>query len=281
LNKYLLNFGFFYYSNTAFKQKQGIEVFNLFFKDIPYFLYFTNLKDPKNRGKLSELMKVFLQHKNEFKEPFSFIVMDNDKNESNSLYRTFINKTFNLKETTMKGVEFGEPISYYQQTVTKKIRLREEDLKNKENVLKLLSMKDDDVSLENNYNFDKKILPENMKILNHTVFDFLMEREKSKKKVLILLSKDVKQNREALIKLEELAIKNKDKVFFYMVNDLKNIKKLKDAYKDLDLPTNNKIPEIILINNDNKSQILDKKLILGYLNQEENLKSLNELININ
>lgn len=72
---------FVYYANSPFKRKQGIEILNLYFKDTPYYLYYTNLKFENNRKKLVEIMNIFKEelNNNRIKENFAFVVVDNEK----------------------------------------------------------------------------------------------------------------------------------------------------------------------------------------------------------
>ena len=70
---------FMFYSNHGFKTKQGLEIFNLYFKDIQYYLLFTNLKVENNREKLNEIISIFKDNFNNIKENFAFVVVDNEK----------------------------------------------------------------------------------------------------------------------------------------------------------------------------------------------------------
>ena len=70
---------FIYYSNHSFKMKQGLEIFNLYFKDTPYYLYYTNLKIEANRNKLNEILEIFKENLGNIKENFAFVVVDNEK----------------------------------------------------------------------------------------------------------------------------------------------------------------------------------------------------------
>lgn len=70
---------FVYYSNHSFHKKQGLEIFNLYFKDIPYYLYFTNLKDDNNKNKLVDILDIFRENLDGIKNNFVFVVVDNEK----------------------------------------------------------------------------------------------------------------------------------------------------------------------------------------------------------
>jgi hypothetical protein len=70
---------FFYYSNHTFKTKQGLEILNLYFKDIPYYLFFTNLKIEENRNKLNEILAIMKDNFSNIKQNFAFVVVDNQK----------------------------------------------------------------------------------------------------------------------------------------------------------------------------------------------------------
>jgi hypothetical protein len=72
---------FIYYSNHQFKTKQGLEILNLYFKDVPYYLLFSNLKIEKNREKLNEIISIFKENiaGGKIDENFAFVVVDNEK----------------------------------------------------------------------------------------------------------------------------------------------------------------------------------------------------------
>lgn len=80
LNKLLLNKAdFFFYSSHNFKEKQGLEIFNLYFKDLSFYLFYTNLKLDSNRKLLSNIIDSFKSNINLLKENFAFVVLDNEK----------------------------------------------------------------------------------------------------------------------------------------------------------------------------------------------------------
>lgn len=70
---------FFLYSKNPSKMKQAVEVFNLFMKDVPYYIYFTNLTIEENRTKLSEIMDAFRENFDKIQNNFNFLVVDNEK----------------------------------------------------------------------------------------------------------------------------------------------------------------------------------------------------------
>ena len=70
---------FVYYSNHSFKKKQGLEIFNLYFKDIPYYLYYTNLKDDHNKKRLVDILDTFRENLEKINKNFVFVVVDNEK----------------------------------------------------------------------------------------------------------------------------------------------------------------------------------------------------------
>ena len=70
---------FFFYSNHSFRMKQALEILNLYFKDIPYYLYITNLKTKENKLKLNEIIEVFKDNLDEIKNNFALVVVDNEK----------------------------------------------------------------------------------------------------------------------------------------------------------------------------------------------------------
>ncbi len=70
---------FVFYSSHNFKKKQGLEIFNLYFKNIPYYLYYTNLKDEKNKKEYLNLMGIFKNNFNIINKQFVLVVCDNEK----------------------------------------------------------------------------------------------------------------------------------------------------------------------------------------------------------
>jgi hypothetical protein len=70
---------FMYYIGAGFKKKQGVEILNLYFKDTPYYLLYTNLKNDLNKIKLNDMFQVFNSRLNDINENFAVVVIDNDK----------------------------------------------------------------------------------------------------------------------------------------------------------------------------------------------------------
>lgn len=79
MKKLISKANFFYYSNHTFKMKQGLEILNLYFKDIPYFLYFTNLKSEINKKKLNEILEIFNKNLDKINDNFALVIVDNEK----------------------------------------------------------------------------------------------------------------------------------------------------------------------------------------------------------
>ena len=71
---------FMYYTNSPFRQKQAIEILNLYFKDIPYYAFFTDLKYKENKDKLNEIYKYIKEEMlARDSKKFVFVVLDNIK----------------------------------------------------------------------------------------------------------------------------------------------------------------------------------------------------------
>ena len=79
MNILLEKTNFIYYTNTYFKQRQGLEIFNLYVKDMDTYILYTNLKNPENIYKLNNMLNVFRKAKSIISNPFTLIVVDNDK----------------------------------------------------------------------------------------------------------------------------------------------------------------------------------------------------------
>lgn len=89
VNKLLINLtNFILYTNNSFKKKQGLEVLNLFFKDIPYYLLYTNLREKENRQGMIDILNIFKEEFPKFKENFAFIVVDNERVIEVIIFRT-------------------------------------------------------------------------------------------------------------------------------------------------------------------------------------------------
>jgi hypothetical protein len=82
LTKIFINdYEFIYYSNSSFNQKQAIEVLNLYFKDVPYYVLFTDLKYEENKQKFMNTLNIFKKAIKDgiLSDKFFFVVMDNSK----------------------------------------------------------------------------------------------------------------------------------------------------------------------------------------------------------
>jgi hypothetical protein len=156
-----------------------------------------------------------------------------------------------------------ETLSHYSPIVSKKLKAKN---LNRESLLEIF--RKEDITLEENYNFIKPVLPQNLKLLNNVLFDFLMKDTKGKKVILV---KDIheKLNRNSLEKLSDLAEKNKKVEFFYMPSTEENLKLLKEKYglEFLNYPQ-------LLILEDNKIRVIPQ---YDYLSISEN-KDLGKII---
>jgi hypothetical protein len=69
-----------YYTSSPFHQKQAIEILNLYFKDIPYYAFFTDLKYKENKEKLNEIYEYIKKEAlGRSVENFIIVVLDNAK----------------------------------------------------------------------------------------------------------------------------------------------------------------------------------------------------------
>lgn len=228
---------FFYYSNHTFKMKQGLEILNLYFKDQPYYLYFTNLKNEENRKKLEEILQIFRESlkKNLIKDNFAFVVVDNEKSHKNTLFKLFKEKTFDLEKETLKGVKFEDKISHYEKAVLKKLKLKENEL-NLDSIIKLI--KKEDINMSENCLFNKKVDPDNFKMINHVMYDFYIKPEEKNKRhthIILIKNKDEVYNRDTMKRMRELAkmnLQNKNVKFYHMYNTEKNMEFLENKLSE-------------------------------------------------
>lgn len=235
-----------YYVPTGFRKKQGMEVLNLYFKDIPYYLLYTNLKEEANRIFLERIFSSMKEKASSFTDTFAFIVVDNEKNKKNVLFKTFKDKVFNLKDYTLKKAKFADEIQHYEANVLKKIKLKDFS---RQGLLKFIDTQD--VSFEDNYLFRKKLPPSNFKMMNSVLFDSQFDQQA--KNVLVLKSKDEKKNRHLMKQIESISNTGGNCRYYHMLGNDKNFdlmkKKFNSDLKD-DLPRlfvirDNKLEEIV------------------------------------
>jgi len=70
---------FMFYTNTYFKYRQGLEIINFYVKDMDAYILYTNLKNPENVYELNNFINIFKKSKCLIKNPYTFIVVDNEK----------------------------------------------------------------------------------------------------------------------------------------------------------------------------------------------------------
>ncbi len=172
------------------------------------------------------------------------------------MFKSFKQKTFNLLEHTLKNTKFEDKIPHYETTVTKKLKISEI---NNETVSKLISIKD--IELKDNYSFVKKIHPENLKLINHILFDY--HTKSSKPKIILVRNKDDKYNRLAMQRVEERAMKNQNIDFFHMYNTEKNLEFLNKKFTEGEFTEIKNYPQLLILK-EGKLKVLSDKLFLKY-----------------
>ena len=170
------------------------------------------------------------------------------------MYKTFKDKTFDLKKGSLKKTKMEEEISHYTSVITKKLKL---DKLDEENLYELFKVKD--IEINQNYNFNKKIFPENFSLINHLLFDFKIKMKKNKK-IILIFDKDQKFNRNVFDKVEELANRNKEIDYYYMINTNENTGFIKQRFN---LEFSN-FPQIIILQDENKTNTIPQSLFLIY-----------------
>jgi hypothetical protein len=115
--------------------------------------------------------------------------------------------------------------------------------------------------MDDNFYFNKKIPPANLKLINYINFDYLMEDNLNLKddvKILLIKDKDENTNRNVSKKAEIFAQNNPKIKFYHMYNTNKNMKIIKQKYK-LEFES---YPQMIIIKN-NKVEIIPQHTILS------------------
>jgi hypothetical protein len=190
------------------------------------------------------------------------------------MLKSFKEKNFNLKDATLKNAKFDEEISHYEAAVTKKIKLSSfDDI----SINQLINK--NDISIEENYLFNKEVLPSNLKAVNHVSYNYLT-RDKKRPKCILIKNKDEEYNRDVWEKIQNLAVMNPKIDFLHVYNTESNWNFLKEKLKFKD---NTNLPQIIILpNEDNQDAIyFPEEVLLSYrTNNEEINNKLNKLISL-
>ncbi len=129
-------------------------------------------------------------------------------------------KGFNLYEDNLKNIKFEEKLNNYEAKVTKKLRIKDPNYSDIKNLINK-----NDININENYFFNKKIIPKNLQNLNHLNFNMLMKDKnslKTKEKFIIFINEDKKINRNIMSRIKKLSKKNPKYNFYYMYITPKN-----------------------------------------------------------
>jgi hypothetical protein len=190
------------------------------------------------------------------------------------MLKSFKEKNFNLKETTLKNTKFDDDISHYEASVTKKIKLTSFD----DDSLRYMINKSD-ITIQENYLFNKEIIPSNLKAVNHLSYNYLT-RDKKRPKCLLIKNKDEEVNRDVWEKIQKLAEMNPNIDFLHVSNTETNYNFIKEKLK---LNPDTILPQLIIIPNDeNQTPIFfPNEILLSYrTNQEEINNKLTSLLSV-
>lgn len=160
--------------------------------------------------------------------------------------------------------------------MTKKLKLKNI---NKDTLIELIEKID--IELSENYLFKKKILPENLGLLNHINYEYYMNSSTSKK-VILILNKDEKFNRNSIKRFRKLSKLNSHLNFYQMYNTDSNMETLSKMYGIDFLKSFNTTPQIFIVNVENKNlpAIFSNDLFLKYNTTIENINAeLNNILN--
>ena len=151
---------------------------------------------------------------------------------------------------------------------SKKLRLKN---LNQNSLTQLIKIKDIDIS--QNYLFNNKIEPENMKIINHAMFEYYL-RDTNSKNIILIKNKDEKYNRNSMKRFRKLAELNKDIKFYRMYNTENNMEFLNKKYE-----LSNTFPQVLIFNRgEERPLILSDNLFLKY---SSTVESINEELHKN
>lgn len=155
----------------------------------------------------------------------------------------------------------------------------------KESVIALINKDESEINLENNYYFKKKLHPENFKMINDVMFDWLIKPQDKNAHLILIKNIDNKYNLDTVEKIERLAHVNKITKtginFYHMENTQENlahiVNRYGDKYRNL---TDMNYPQLLLIRQD-KIYFIPQKLFLrqkGHSDEELNKEINNYLI---
>ena len=257
------NFTFYSYTNNAIGLLHGVELFPLFFKNIPYYIFFTDLSIESNKRTFEEVLtKTKMQQQ--------IIVVDNDKySEKQYLVKTFNDKYFETKE--FLEAEKESDIDHFFPQISKKIMISNFE---EAEVDKIINSKD--VSYENNSLIDAINNKENSRpmLIDNVILKNYLSNP-TKQFFLYIANIDTKKNRNSSSYLLNL----KKEIYTYY-NTSENIKYLNDY---LNKNCNSKIdsknsPQLIKFNK-GSCEVLDSSFLL-YYDEKIAMSGINKLNNM-
>lgn len=117
------NLNFYCYTNNSVGLLHGVELLPMFFKNIPYYLLFTDLSIDSNRNNFNSLKAIFSKYYSQsINHQFNslLIVIDNEKfTEKQYLIKTFEDKFFNTELSNKEILE--APLENFKPVISKKI----------------------------------------------------------------------------------------------------------------------------------------------------------------
>ncbi len=122
--------------------------------------------------------------------------------------------------------------------MTKKLKLSTFD---EESIKSLISKQD--ITIQENYLFNKEIPPLNLKSVNYQSFAYAT-RDKTRFKCLLIKNKEEKLNRDVLNKIQVLAELNPEVDFLHVFNTEANLSFLKEK---LNIPDQTPFPQLIIL----------------------------------
>ena len=170
-------------------------------------------------------------------------------------------------------------MTHYEAKIAKKLRIKEP---NSSDIINL--MKKEDINIEENYVFHKKLIPENMQNLSYLNFQISMKNSfDTKEKYILLINEDEKMNRNVMTKLNKISKKNPEVNFYYMYSTPENEGFLKERF-NLEFK---KYPQMFVYYNDNdndneknkfnnKINLISEKTLLSF---NTSLVELNGFVN--
>lgn len=225
---------FFSYSSNGISKINALELFPMFYQDMPYYIFFTDMTLDKNRENLnkifSELKKSAVENNSD--SYYQFMVVDNSIHKGEStLVKTFEDKFF--KTPVFKSKIIGQ-IDHFKPELSKKIIINDFS---EESIAKIINTPN--VTFEQNSLINRPTTGHHIQLIDHSILDMYLKNPNAKERKFLVYIKNVNESKERqsfemFSKLAEEYTKsgNKQNIKFYQINNSKsNISFFKALFK--------------------------------------------------